>query len=31
VPGADWSVRGRTVAFTVLLTVVPVLILADVV
>ena len=30
-PGVDWSVRGRTVAFTVLLTVVPVLILADVV
>lgn len=30
-PGAEWSVRGRTVAFTVLLTVVPVLILADVV
>ncbi len=29
-PGVDWSVRGRTVSFTVLLTVIPVLILADV-
>ncbi len=29
-PGADWSVRSRTVALTVLLTVVPVLLLADV-
>jgi methyl-accepting chemotaxis protein len=29
-PGVDWSVRGRTVGFTVLLTVIPVLILADV-
>lgn len=29
-PGVDWSVRGRTVGFTILLTVIPVLILADV-
>ncbi len=29
-PGVDWSVRGRTVGFTVLLTLIPVLILADV-
>lgn len=29
-PGVDWSVRGRTVGFTVLLTVIPVIILADV-
>lgn len=29
-PGVDWSVRGRTVGFTVLLTVIPVLILADI-
>lgn len=29
-PGVPWSVRGRTVGFTVLLTVIPVLILADV-
>lgn len=29
-PAADWSVRSRTVAFTALMTVVPVLLLADV-
>jgi methyl-accepting chemotaxis protein len=29
-PGVDWSIRSRTVAFTILLTVIPVLIFADV-
>ena len=29
-PGVDWSIRSRTVGFTILLTVIPVLILADV-
>ena len=29
-PGVDWSIRGRTVGFTLLLTVIPVLIFADI-